>query len=174
MTWASSTSWCGRTTSSPPCEATDDDGGNSSLAGSVEEGFRERAWCLSGARGGRTTVCNARVFMSPRACLAQRAATAAEKFSAPRLSSRVARRGPVDRSVSSRRGQPDRARSPRPAVVSFARTDRNPVGRFGSRDIARILWFRACRVVARNTDTDKPSIHGSFFRREGIHNLVDQ
>ena len=50
MTWASSTSWCGRTTSSPPCEATDDDGGNSSLAGEMARRGSENARGVLAAR----------------------------------------------------------------------------------------------------------------------------
>lgn len=50
MTWASSTSWCGRTTSSPPCEAMDDDGGNSSLAGEMARRGSENARGVLAAR----------------------------------------------------------------------------------------------------------------------------
>ena len=50
MTWASSTSWCGRTTSSPPCDAMDDDGGNSSLAGEMARRGSENARGVLAAR----------------------------------------------------------------------------------------------------------------------------
>ena len=64
----------------------------------------------------------------------------------------------------------DRTRSPRLAVVSFAFTDRNPERAIR---IARIsCGFRACRVVARLTDTGKPSIHGSFFFTRRILDFV--
>lgn len=140
MTWASSTSWCGRTTSSPPCDATDDDGGNSSLAGEMARRGSENARGVLAARAVVERRCVTRASLCRLARVSRGAPRPPRKNSpAPRLSSRVARRGPVDRSVSSRRGQPDRARSPRPAVVSFARTDRNR--RFGSQTSREFCGF---------------------------------
>lgn len=131
MTWASSTSWCGRTTSSPPCDATDDDGGNSSLAGEMARRGSENARGVLAARAVVERRCVTRASLCRLARVSRGAPRPPRKNSpAPRLSSRVARRGPVDRSVSSRRGQPDRARSPRPAVVSFARTRAIRIAKF--------------------------------------------
>lgn len=171
MTWASSTSWCGRTTSSPPCDATDDDGGNSSLAGEMARRGSENARGVLAARAVVERRCVTRASLCRLARVSRGAPRPPRKNSPLRVCPLVslgASRRPVGFIAP---------RSTRPSPFTeaggrFVRVSIEiPLGRFGSREF---LWFRACRVVARNTDTDKPSIHGSFFRREGIHNLVDQ
>lgn len=172
MTWASSTSWCGRTTSSPPCDATDDDGGNSSLAGEMARRGSENARGVLAARAVVERRCVTRASLCRLARVSRGAPRPPRKNSPLRVCPLVslgASRRPVGFIAP-------RSTRPSPFTEAGGRFVRAHRSKSAIRiaDIARILWFRACRVVARNTDTDKPSIHGSFFRREGIHNLVDQ